>query len=103
MFWFPAPADSSTIMPAQAADHVGEYVTVVGRVASVYTSNKGNTFLNFGAAYPNQIFSGVIFVDYADRFRNVHGFEGHAIRISGVIKLYQGRPEIILERSSQLQ
>lgn len=42
------------------AAHIGEYATVEGVVAKVFTSNKGNTFLNFGAAYPNQTFTGWI-------------------------------------------
>jgi hypothetical protein len=43
-----------------AAGHVGEYATVEGVVAKVFTSKSGNTFLNIGAAYPNQTFTGWI-------------------------------------------
>jgi hypothetical protein len=49
-----APAQTTTNIPAnEAAAHVGEYATVEGVLAKVFTSNKGNTFLNIGAAYPN--------------------------------------------------
>src|SRR6266436_201499 len=34
--------------------------TVEGIVAKVFTSKSGNTFLNIGTAYPNQIFTGWI-------------------------------------------
>ena len=45
---------------SSAVGHLGETVTVEGMVAAVFTSSKGNTFLNFGAAYPNQTFTGWI-------------------------------------------
>jgi hypothetical protein len=38
--------------PTTAAAHVGEYATVEGVVAKVFTSDNGNTFLNIGARYP---------------------------------------------------
>src|ERR1700747_2949539 len=54
-------AQTITIIPAnEAAAHVGEYATAQGVVAKVFTSNKGNTFLNFGAAFSNQVFTGWI-------------------------------------------
>jgi hypothetical protein len=56
-----ALSQTSTVIPAnEAPAHVGEYATVEGVVVKVFTSNKGNTFLNFGAAYPNQTFTGWI-------------------------------------------
>jgi hypothetical protein len=33
---------------------------VRGLVVAVFTSKKGNTFLNFGGKYPNQTFTGYI-------------------------------------------
>ena len=46
--------------PPRAAAHLGEYATVEGVVAKVFTSKSGNTFLNVGAAYPKQTFTGWI-------------------------------------------
>jgi hypothetical protein len=43
-----------------AASHVNELATVEGVVVKVFTSKNGNTFLNFGAPYPNQTFTGWI-------------------------------------------
>jgi hypothetical protein len=41
------PAQTTTVIPAnEAAAHVGEYATVEGVVAKVFTSKAGNTFLN---------------------------------------------------------
>ncbi len=56
-----AAAQTTTVIPAnEAAAHIGEYATVEGVVAKVFTSDKGNTFLNIGASYPNQTFTGWI-------------------------------------------
>jgi DNA/RNA endonuclease YhcR with UshA esterase domain len=100
-------AAEPAIAVEDAGDHVGEYITVVGRVANVFTSRAGNTFLNFGAAHPNQIFSATIFERYAEAFEgqfdDVHDLEGKRVRITGKIRLYQGKPQIILESPSQLE
>jgi hypothetical protein len=56
-----AHAQTATVIPAnEAASHVNEWATVEGVVAKVFTSKSGNTFLNIGAAYPNQTFTGWI-------------------------------------------
>jgi len=47
-----ARAQTATVIPTnEAAAHVGEYATVEGVVAKLFTSKTGNTFLNIGAAY----------------------------------------------------
>jgi len=54
-------AQTTTVIPAnEAAAHVGEYATVEGVVAKLFTPKAGNTFLNIGATYPNQTFTGWI-------------------------------------------
>ena len=56
-----AHAQTTAVIPDNlAASHVCEYVTVEGVVAKVFTSKSGNTFLNIGAAYPNQTLTGWI-------------------------------------------
>ena len=56
-----AQSQTTTLIPAnEAAAHVGEYATVERVVAKVFTSKSGNTFLNIGASYPNQTFTGWI-------------------------------------------
>ena len=56
-----AHAQTTNVIPAnEAAAHVNQYATVEELVAKVFTSKSGNTFLNIGAAYPNQTFTGWI-------------------------------------------
>jgi hypothetical protein len=56
-----ATAQTAIVIPAnEAAAHVNEYETLEGVVAKVFTSKNGNTFLNIGATYSNQTFTGWI-------------------------------------------
>jgi hypothetical protein len=48
----------SVITDDQASRFLGQNVTVEGVVTAVTRSKKGNTFINFGGAYPNQTFTG---------------------------------------------
>ena len=43
--------ESKTYSASEAAKHVGETATVADKVANVFESKAGNTFLNFGARY----------------------------------------------------
>jgi DNA/RNA endonuclease YhcR with UshA esterase domain len=98
-----AQTQRQEIPDSEAAAHVGETVTVRGTVANVYTSRAGNTFINFGRPYPNQVFTAVIFKERSRLFPNVHSLEGQEVRVTGEIRLYKGKPEIILESPSQLK
>jgi DNA/RNA endonuclease YhcR with UshA esterase domain len=96
-------AQNLRITDQQAAAHVGQQVVVQGTVAGVYTSRSGNTFVNFGGAYPNQDFTAVIFSEASSSFPNVYQLQGKHVEVSGVVRLYHGKPEIILRSASQLE
>jgi hypothetical protein len=100
-----APAQTSTIIPAnEAAAHVGQYATVEGVVAKVFTSRKGNTFLNIGAAYPNQTFTGWIPpASPVSKSAVLSDIEGKHVKITGRIEMYKGKPEIRINAASQLE
>jgi len=93
----------ATIADTDAAAHVGQVATVEGLVANVYVSSKGNCFLNFESAYPNEVFSGVVFSSSAAQFGDLATYQGKRVQITGQIQLYKGKPEIILETPSQLR
>jgi len=57
LFFDSAHAQTTNVIPVNAAAHVNQYATVAGVVAKVSTSKSDNTFLNIGAAYPNQTFT----------------------------------------------
>ena len=68
--------ESKTYSASEAAKHVGETATVADKVANVFESKAGNIFLNFGARYPNQVFTAFIPKDSADQFPNAMKLEG---------------------------
>jgi hypothetical protein len=100
----PAFADQpAVISDTDAAAHIGEMATVQGLVANVYTSSKGNVFLNFEYPYPNEVFSGVIFSSSVAQFGDLTVYQGKQVQVTGQIRLYKGKPEIILESPDQLR
>lgn len=98
------PSLADAIAPAQARDHVGQSVTVEGLVSEVHHAASGNvTFIDLGGRYPNNRLAGVIFSDDAAKFPDVDSLQDKTIDISGTIKLYQGRPEIVLSDPAQIK
>jgi len=94
---------SKPIAPEQAAQHVGEAVTVQGRVTGVTVSQKSHTtFITFGPAYPGQTFTAVIFESAQERFPNVKAVLGKTVLVHGTVRLYKQKPEIILDSAEQL-
>jgi len=92
----------TTYTPEEAAKHVGETVTVTGKVESFHQSGKGNIFLNMGGAYPNQAFTAFIPSGSAGQFTNAQQYDGKTVSVSGKIQLYKGKPEIIVNSPSQI-
>jgi hypothetical protein len=92
----PAVTQTATVIPAnEAAQHVGQHVTVEGTVAKVFTSRNGNTFLNLGAAYPNELFTGWIPRDSAlSADPALWSLRGRRVKLTGIVELYRGKPEI---------
>lgn len=87
----------------EASNHIGEYATVRGRVDNVFTSSKGNTFLNFCPNYRSCPFSATIFNSDSYKFGNLKQYQGRTVEITGLIKTYQGRAEIIINDPSQIK
>jgi hypothetical protein len=96
-------ASADVITPSQALEHVGEEVTVEGVLEQVSEIDSGTIFLNYGGRFPDHIFYGVIFGDYADSFPDLRGLEGSVVSLTGTIYLYRGKPQIILLDPSQIQ
>ena len=86
-----------------AGKHVGEYACVIGKVNNVYTSSKGNNFLNFCANYKTCPFSAVIFNSDSYKFSDIQSYNKKVVEISGLVKTYKGRAEIIINDPSQIK
>ena len=84
---------------------VGDEVTVVGRITSTYTGTdkRGNaySFLNFGTRSFTIVCWSKVRAQLDKRIA-VEDLKGRWVRITGTIQLYNGSPQIQLERESQL-
>jgi hypothetical protein len=95
---------AQTLTAAQAKAHVGESATVCGKVAGekTATNSKGEpTFINLDSAYPNQVFTILVWGD--DR-KSVGELPHVSSRVcaTGLIQDYRGVPEIVVKTKSQL-
>jgi len=99
----PPPQSAKRIDYTEAPNHIGEYTCVSGKIDHVYTSRKGTIFLNFCQDYKTCPFGAVIFGSDAHKFPNPQQYEGKTLEITGLIKSYQGRPEIVLKAPDQIK
>jgi (2Fe-2S) ferredoxin len=98
-----AASAPGTYPDREAAAHVGEVATVVGTVVTVHRSNSGNIYLNFGANYPNQTFSAAILNPRDPKLLNLDSLTGKRVSVKGLIKLYKGKAEIVVESAGQIE
>lgn len=94
-------------LPADKADaHVGEHASVCGTVAAArYAEQVAGrpTFLDFDKPYPNGVFVAVIWGDNRAAFDAPEKtLVGKHVCVSGIIRRYRGRPEIVLTSPDQL-
>src|SRR5262249_18825215 len=95
---------SAVIADSEALQHIGQNATVEGVVSAVSTSKRGNTFINFGGVYPNQTFTGWIPAGTPlASDPSLQSFQGKKIKITGLIELYRGKPEIRIMSKGQIQ
>ncbi len=98
-----ASAHAQTIQPADAKAHVGQTVTVEGAVANVHTIATGITFIDIGGRYPDNVFTAVILPANSGKFPNVSALNGKTVYITGPVRLYAGKPEILLNDAAQIK
>jgi hypothetical protein len=98
---------ADTVSPAEAMKHVGEHARVCGKVVSTKyaeSSRRSPTFLNLDQAYPNQVFTAVIWGDARPKFKTPPELiKGHAICVNGTITLYKGRAEMEVSDPAQIE
>jgi hypothetical protein len=94
---------SSDCIPVnETAKHIGETKCVAGKVLKVKIGAKGVHFLDFCEDQMACPFSVVIFPSGLKDLGDVRRLAGRTIEIHGALKLYDGRPEMILNRISQI-
>jgi len=98
------PASTTQVISwRDAAKHYGEYITVEGTIVATHNSGKA-CFLNFHPDY-KRYFTAVIFASAFSRFpaNPENYYYGKKVRVSGYIKEYEGKPEVILNNPSQIE
>jgi hypothetical protein len=86
----------------EAAAHVGETATVVGTVATVHRSRGGNIYLNFGADYPHQTFSGAVLHPQGAWTVGLDSLAGKRVGLRGRISVYKGQVQMLIEHADQI-
>ena len=87
----------------EVAQHIGETKCVSGKVLKVKVGNKGVHFLDFCEDAMACPFTVVVFAGDLKDVGDVRLLSGRNIEIRGALKMYDGRPEIILNRISQIE
>lgn len=102
---FAAPfLSASDCVPFQeAGEHVDETKCVTGKVIRVKVGQNGVHFLDFCEDQAACPFTVVVFSNALKDVGDVRRLAGRTIEIVGYVKLYEGRPEIILSRISQIR
>jgi hypothetical protein len=94
------PTIATPLTPEDAANHIGEIATICGVVASgEYEPNEQSqpTLLDLGKAYPNAIFTAVIYGDNRQKFGTPEtSFRGKRICVPGPISEYHGKRRLSL-------
>ena len=83
--------------------HYGEKITVCSKVYGTKALEKV-TFINLGAAYPNRLLTVVIFTKDKSKFKEAPEamYSDKTICVTGELKEYNGKPEIIVSSPDQI-
>lgn len=98
----PLAASGNTIHFSDAPKNIGENLWVWGTVDHVFVSVNNNHFINFCSDFRDCPFSSVIFSENAFKFDDVESWTGSMVYIYGNISTYEGRPQIVIERTEQV-
>jgi hypothetical protein len=100
-------AQTKKITAAEAKDHVGDRMTICGKVASTHyaKASKGEpTFLNLDEPYPREIFTILIWGSDRGKFGTPESeYKGLRVCVTGKITTYRGTPEIVANERGQIE
>lgn len=97
---------STNIDVTKASDYEGQLVYACAKVFSTKVlDGNGMTFLNLGAAYPHSPLTVVIYSDSLENFdhKPVDFYIDKEVCVHGKIKMYKGKPEIIINSQQAIQ
>ncbi len=96
------PLHAVTIPHSEAGKHVGQEVTVTGKVSGVQTIPSGMTFVNFGARGAADAFTavgkpGVVASEI------LLPYDGKDVEVTGTVELYKDSPQIVLKGGESIR
>jgi hypothetical protein len=102
----PASLKNETSVPmkigaSDATNYYDQTMVVTGRVVQV-TIRPSVTFLNLDKPFPNSPFAIVIIHGKSSYYGDANALKGKSIEISGKIRNYKDKPEIVLSSTNQL-
>jgi DNA/RNA endonuclease YhcR with UshA esterase domain len=89
------------ISTLEATNYYDKTMTVTGKVVRVTVTAK-NTYIDLDKPYPKSPFSLIIFQSATNQFPDVKALKNKDVEVTGKIKEYHDKPEIILEKSNQV-
>ena len=103
-----APTSQTSVTAAEAKNHIGQKITVCDKVFGTRFLENANgqpTFLNLGAAYPASPFTLVIFGQERQNFKEKPElfYNNKKVCATGLIKEYNGKPEMILSKETEIK
>ena len=97
----------NTVSADSLAYYEGQFIRVCATVTGTHvsTGKSETTFINFGEPFPNNSFSLVIFHKDAETFsyKPAEFLKNKNICITGRVKMFKGKPEIIINNEKQIR
>lgn len=87
---------------AEAGKHVGQEVTVTGKVSGVRTIASGMTFVNFGVRGAADAFTAVGKPGVVDG-QALQVYQGKDVEVTGTVELYRDSPQIVLKSAESIR
>lgn len=106
LFFVSTVAKAQTTTPDSAKYYDGSLKTICGLVADVHVSSSGTIFINFDKSFPLTEFTAVIFAKDTAKFKEYKpatDLPEKNICVTGMIKLYKDKPEIIIKSPNQIR
>lgn len=100
-------AFSQTVPLDSVAKYEGKTITVCSKVTGTHVSggDKKNVSLNFGKPFPDNVFT--VFIAEGDlvnfKYNPSEFLKDKTICITGVVKMYKSKPEMIVTKSDQIK
>lgn len=97
-----SPLHAVIIPYTDAGKHVGQEVTVAGKVSGVRTIPSGMTFVNFGARGAADAFTAVGKPGVVDGAALLV-YDGKDVEVSGTVELLKNSPQIVLQSAESIR